>query len=245
MESQPTVEVKVWDVPTRIFHWVVVLLLVFQVVTGKVGGEMMGWHATCGYAILTLVVFRIAWGFVGSTHARFASFIAGPGATLRFARRLFSRQAVPQVGHNPLGGWNVIVLIVVLALQVASGLFASDGAGNDGPWAGMVSVGTSAALSEFHRFNLKVVLVLSGLHVLAVAFHWLVKRENLVGSMFTGIQRVPASALRERRDSLRKSPRRRAASREHASAYFAGPLRAVVTLAFSIVVAYLASRGWR
>jgi cytochrome b len=243
--DEPLVEVKVWDVPTRIFHWVVVLLLVLQFATGKIGGEMMGWHAMCGYAILTLVVFRIAWGFVGSTHARFASFIAGPAATLRFARRLFSRQAVPQVGHNPLGGWNVIVLVLVLAFQAASGLFANDGAGNEGPWANTVSVATSALASEFHRFNLKVLLVLSGLHILAVLFHWLVKKEDLLGSMFTGMKRVPESVLRERRDPKRVSRRRRAASREHTSAYFAGPRRALVTLALSVLAAYLLTRGWR
>ena len=246
MEREPNaVEVYVWDVPTRVFHWAIFVLLVVQVVTGYYGGEWMRWHFASGYAVLTMVVFRVIWGFVGSTHARFASFIAGPAATIRFARRLFSRQAVPQVGHNPLGGWNVIVLIVVLALQTLSGLFANDGAGNEGPLASLVSLDASTRLSEFHDWNLRVLLVLSGLHVAAVLFHWLVKKENLVPSMFTGRKFVPKGAVRERRDAMRKSPRRRAASREHAQAYFARPLRAAVVLAVSIVLVYVATRGWR
>jgi cytochrome b len=246
MESEPQqVEVRVWDIPTRVFHWAVFVLLIVQLVTGYYGGEWMRWHFASGYVVLTLVVFRVIWGFVGSTHARFASFIAGPAATMRFARRLFSRQAVPQVGHNPLGGWNVIVLIVVLALQTVSGLFANDGAGNEGPLASLVSLDASTRLSEFHDWNLKALLVLSGLHVAAVLFHWLVKKENLVPSMFTGRKWVPAAAVRERRDAMRKSPRRRAASREHALAYFARPLRSVIVLAVSIVVVYIATRGWR
>ena len=245
MEREPHVEVKVWDVPTRVFHWAIVVLLVVQVVTGYFGGEWMRWHFVSGYAMLTLVVYRVIWGFVGSTHARFASFIATPAATIRFARRLFSRQAVPQVGHNPLGGWNVVILIGVLALQTVSGLFSNDGAGNEGPLAAFVSLDVSTRLSEFHDWNLKVLLLLSGLHVAAVLFHWIVKKENLTPSMFTGRKLVPAAALRERRDSARGSPRRRAASREHASAYFARPLRSIVVLAVSIVVVYLATRGWR
>jgi cytochrome b len=139
MPQDTRVAIKVWDLPVRLFHWLIVLLLVFQVVTGQIGGSLMEWHAYSGYAILVLIVFRILWGFAGSTHARFASFLAGPAATYRFALRLFSREAVPQVGHNPLGGWMVIALIVSLALQAASGLFAYDGAGAEGPLASLVS----------------------------------------------------------------------------------------------------------
>jgi cytochrome b len=179
---------------------------------------------------------------VGSTHARFASFVAGPGATWRFARRLFSRQAVPQVGHNPLGGWNVVLLLLSLAIQVSTGLFANDGAGNEGPLARLVSLDVSNGLSHLHRWNLKVLLVLSGLHVAAVLFHWLVKKENLTLAMFTGIKHVPEAAVRERRDALRESPRRRAASREHRRAYFASSRRAmgIFLLALVLVVVIVA-----
>jgi cytochrome b len=238
------VAVRVWDLPVRLFHWILVVLLVAQLVTGKIGGALMPVHVYCGYTVLVLVVFRILWGFAGSTHARFASFMAGPAATWRFALRLFSRQAVPQVGHNPLGGWSVLALILSLALQTASGLFANDGLETFGPLVKLVSLDTSNALTEFHRWNFKVLAVLSALHVLGVLFHWLVKKENLIGAMFTGIKDVPASAVRERRDAMRKSPRRRAASREHASAYFASNSRALVLFILSVLLVGLALRGF-
>lgn len=244
-QVEPQVDIKVWDVPTRLFHWLVVVLLVFQAVTGYIGGEIMRWHVISGYAMLTLIVYRILWGFVGSTHARFASFIAGPAATLRFAKRLFSREAVPQVGHNPLGGWNVIILVTCLALQVFSGLFANDGLATEGPLASLVSIDVSTILSHFHRWNLKVLLVLSGLHVIAVLYHELFKKERLTRAMFTGVKTVPVAAVRERRDAMRVSKRRRAASREHASAYYAGPWRMLIVLVASIAIAYLATRGYR
>jgi cytochrome b len=236
MPPENLVAVRVWDLPVRLFHWAVVLLLAFQVVSGYVGGAMMAWHAYSGYAMLALVIFRILWGFVGGTHARFASFLAGPAATLRFARRLFSRQAVPQVGHNPLGGWNVVLLILALAIQVGSGLFANDGAGNEGPLAARVSLDLSNNLSHLHRWNVKVLLVLSGLHVAAVLFHWLFKKEDLIRAIFTGVKRVPEAAVRERRDALRHSPRRRAASREHRLAYFASAKRAWTVFAVAVIV---------
>src|SRR5262249_35989893 len=141
------VAIKVWDLPVRVFHWLLVVLVVFQVVTGRIGGSLMPYHAASGYAILALVIFRILWGIVGSTHARFASFVTGPVATYRFARRLFSRQAVPQVGHNPLGGWMVVALILSMLLQALSGLFANDGADAMGPLARLVSIETSNTLT--------------------------------------------------------------------------------------------------
>jgi len=230
------VAVRVWDLPVRLFHWAVVLLLAFQALSGYMGGEMMAWHFWSGYAMLVAVIYRIVWGFVGGTHARFASFLAGPAATWRFAKRLFSRQAVPQVGHNPLGGWNVIFLILALAIQVCTGLFANDGAGNEGPLASRVSLDLSNNLSHLHRWNIKVLLVLSGLHVAAVLFHWLFKKEDLIRAIFTGVKNVPEAAVRERRDALRVSPRRRAASREHRLAYFASARRSWTVLAVAVIV---------
>ena len=230
------VSIKVWDLPVRLVHWAFVLLLVFQLVSGKMGGAMMRWHAYCGYAMLVLVVFRVLWGFGGSTHARFASFVAGPAATLRFARRLFSREAVPQVGHNPLGGWMVIALVVSLALQAISGLFANDGAAFEGPFATRVGFEISTGLTHFHRWNLKVLIFLAGVHIAAVFFHLLVKRENLLGTMFSGMKRVPEAAVHERRDAPRGTPPRRVASRESAHVHFASPWRAVALLLLALLV---------
>lgn len=239
------VAVKVWDLPVRIFHWAIVVLLVFQVISGRIGGEMMRWHAYSGYAALVLIVFRILWGFFGSTHARFASFLAGPAATMRFAVRLFSRRAVPQVGHNPLGGWSVIAMIVALGLQAISGLFANDGASFEGPLAALVPLDISNRLTEFHRWNLKLVILISVLHIIAVLFHHVVKGENLTVAMFTGVKQVAESAIRERRDALRKSPLRRLASREHAAAYVAGSWRALALFVVAVLLVGVLIRAFR
>ena len=188
MTVRPT---RVWDLPVRLFHWLLVLLVAFQFYSGNVGGNVMRWHMLAGYAILTLVLFRIAWGIAGSTTARFAQFLVGPRAALAFARRLLSRSPAPHAGHNPIGGWMVIALLGALALQAASGLFANDDISTEGPLAVLVSKATSDRMTEIHRANYVVLLVLTALHVCAVLYHWLVKKEDLIGAMFTGVRRLP------------------------------------------------------
>jgi cytochrome b len=227
MAGENRVAVKVWDLPVRLFHWVITVLFVVQLVTGKVGGELMPWHKLSGYSILTLVLFRILWGFAGSTHARFASFMAGPRATWRFAVRLFSRQAVPQLGHNPLGGWSVMAMVAALALQGVTGLFANDGVSHEGPLSPLVSLDVSNFMTDVHDWNLKVIGVLVAIHVLAVVYHLVVKHDELVVPMFTGVKHVPAQLLRERREVARGTKLRRAASRENSVSYIASSWRAL------------------
>jgi cytochrome b len=191
MKAPERVPVQVWDLPVRAVHWALAVLFAFQVTSAYLGGDWMRWHAYSGYAILTLVVFRVSWGFAGSRHARFAQFLASPAAVLRFLPQLASREPLPYVGHNPLAGWMVVALLVCLLLQAGSGLFANDGAGFEGPLARLVTLELSGALSQFHRANVKVLTVLIGLHVAAAIFHAVVRRENLIGAMLTGIKRVP------------------------------------------------------
>jgi cytochrome b len=238
-EEEDRVAIRIWDLPVRIFHWVLVLIFAFQAITGWIGGPLMEWHLYCGYALLAGVTFRIAWGFVGGTHARFSSFIAGPGATWRFAKRLFSKQAVPQLGHNPLGGWSVILMIALLALQGLTGLAANDGVLTEGPYAKLAGIEVSNLISEVHRWNFWVLVVLSVLHILAVFFHWFVKKDNLVVPMFTGVKQPPRAFLRERREARRGSPLRRAASREVSAYREAGLRRAVLALAAAIALVAL------
>ena len=223
MHDETRVDVKVWDLPIRLFHWILTLLFAFQIATGLRGGDDMKWHVWSGYAVLALVLFRILWGFAGSTHARFASFIAGPGRAWRFARRLFSREAVPQLGHNPLAGWMVLALIASFLVQAVTGLFAFDGVATSGPLAAQVSSDTTNRLSKVHDWNANLLLVLVGLHVAAAVFHLVVKREDLVTPMFTGVKRVPAALLRERRVAPRDKPPRRVASREPSEVRMASP----------------------
>jgi cytochrome b len=238
MADEGRVAVKVWDLPVRLFHWIITVLFVFQLVTGKVGGDLMPWHKLSGYTILTLILFRILWGFAGSTHARFSSFAAGPAKTWRFARRLFSRQAVPQLGHNPLGGWSVMAMVGTLALQAVTGLFANDGVSHEGPLAPLVSLDVSNFMTDIHDWNVKLVVVLVTIHVLAVVFHLVVKRDEIVVPMFTGVKHVSPQMLRERREMPRGSPLRRAPSRERSASYIEGSRRALVLfLAAAAVVA--------
>jgi cytochrome b len=194
---QDLVPVRVWDLPTRVFHWSLVLLVAFSAITGEFGEDLplkfMDWHRLSGYAILALLLFRLVWGVIGSTHARFASFVRGPSAALRYVQEVLGRApATPHLGHNPLGGWSVLALLASLAVQVGTGLFIEDeDLGVEGPFARLVSNRVSDALAEVHEANIGVLLALIGLHLGAIAFYRLAKGENLVRPMITGFKQLP------------------------------------------------------
>ena len=187
-------EVRVWDLPVRLFHWLLVLLFVFMFFTGKSGSDWMEWHMRAGYAVLALVLFRVLWGFAGSTYARFSSFLAGPSACIRFAKKLLARAPAPHAGHNPLGGWMVLALLLALLFQAGVGLFANDDLLSEGPLASLVSKATSDRLSTLHSWNFNLLLLLAGVHLVAVLYHAGFMKENLIGAMFTGVKRMPADA---------------------------------------------------
>jgi len=209
MPEQARVAIPVWDPPVRIVHWLIVLLFALQVVTGKIGGDLMRLHAWSGYTVLALVIFRVLWGFGGSVHARFADFACGPATAVRFATRLFSRHPSFYAGHNPLGGWSVIAMTALLSLQAIAGFFSNDGDAFEGPLAHLVSIDVSNRLAHLHRWNGNLLLVIAGLHVAAVLFHWLGKKEDLIRAMFTGVKHVPpdvaAAAPRDRAWSPRRA----------------------------------------
>lgn len=190
MEVQEA-QVKVWDLPVRLFHWLLVLLFAFMIFSGKVKGDWMEWHMRAGYAILALVIFRILWGFAGSSYARFSSFIAGPAACIDFAKKLLSRAPAHSTGHNPLGGWMVLALLLGLLFQVGTGLFANDDILIEGPLAALVTKVTSDRLTSWHYWNVNLLLLLTALHVLAVLYHVVFMKENLISAMFTGVKRIP------------------------------------------------------
>ena len=191
--------IPVWDLPTRLFHWSLVLLVAFCGISGELaedlGSTFMDWHMWSGYAILALLIFRLVWGFVGGTYARFANFVRGPGAVLGYVGDLVAKLGgPPHVGHNPLGGWSVILLLACLAVQVGTGLFISDqDLGVEGPLAKLVSNRTSDKLADLHEGAFAVLLTLIGIHLAAIAFYLFVKGENLVRPMVTGKKRLPAS----------------------------------------------------
>jgi len=194
--GEPAVPVVVWDVPVRVFHWLIVVLVFSSWLTSEIGGNAMTYHMWIGYTVLALVLFRIVWGFVGSRHARFCDFVRGPGAVLRYLRGMSGEMSA---GHNPIGGWSVLALLASLAVQAVTGLFTNDEIATEGPLAARVGTEWSDLLSTVHRYNFYVLLTLIALHVAAVLFYLLVKRQNLVWPMITGRKALPASAAGEAR----------------------------------------------
>lgn len=177
--------IRVWDLPTRIFHWALVLCIVGLVITGEIGGEVMPWHFRLGYAVLSLLLFRLVWGFIGGRWSRFASFVKTPATVLAYVR---ARGPVePSVGHNPLGAGSVLAMLFFLLAQVASGSLSDDEIANSGPLAKFVSNATVSLASKYHSEIGKVILiVLVLLHLAAIVFYRARKKENLVPAMLHG-----------------------------------------------------------
>ena len=182
--------IKVWDLPTRLFHWILVGLMIVQWWTAENSGTM-DYHVWGGYTVLVLVLFRLIWGFVGSETARFGDFVCGPGAALAYVKALLRGETPLYRGHNPMGGWSIVLMLVLLLVQVGTGLFANDDILIEGPLYSWVSKDTSDWLTSIHRFNFNLLLAVIAIHVAAVLFYLLVKRENLIHPMLSGRKRLP------------------------------------------------------
>jgi cytochrome b len=178
--------IPVWDLPVRAFHWALAVLVVFSFATGKTGGAWMEWHLKSGYAILALLLFRIAWGFAGSQTARFSAFVRLPRAAIDYVRARLGGRDAPLLGHNPLGGWAVVAMLAVLLLQTGTGLFSDDEISTQGPLAAKVSNALVSRMSAIHSWNEWAIVGLVLLHVAAIAFYRLVWRVRLVGPMVHG-----------------------------------------------------------
>jgi cytochrome b len=184
------VAMKVWDAPTRLFHWGIVLLVGFSWLSAEL--NWMDWHLRSGYAILTLLLFRLAWGFLGSETARFTQFLASPRLAVRHLAHLTRREPDHQVGHNAAGGWMVLLMLVLLLVQAGTGLCANDDVLTEGPFAQDVGKAMSDRLSHIHSVNFTLIQIAAALHILAVLTYALAKRHNLVRPMLTGRKRLPA-----------------------------------------------------
>lgn len=196
-----TTSVRVWDLPTRLFHWVLLAAVVGLVITGSVGGGLMVWHFRLGYTVLALLLFRIVWGLVGGRWSRFASFVRGPGTIVRYLRGQSRADEHAEVGHNPLGALSVLALMGVLLLQVACGLVADDEIANVGPLNRFVSTEWASWATSWHKGPGKfLLLVLVGLHVAAILFYKLAKRLDLIGPMLRGDKSLPAHTPASRDD---------------------------------------------
>lgn len=174
----------VWDWPIRVFHWLLVLAVITLFVTGKIGGNWLEWHRRAGFLVIGLVLFRVMWGFFGGYHARFANFVRGPKGIMDFVRG--KKAASAAAGHNPLGALSVLLMLMVIALQAGTGMFANDDVMLEGPYAAMVGKEMSDWFTKLHKFNSYGILGLVAMHIAAIAFHYFRKNNNLVLPMVTG-----------------------------------------------------------
>ncbi|RZL63294.1 MAG: cytochrome B [Variovorax sp.] len=189
---------RIWDLPTRLFHWALAVTVTGLLVTGLNG--IMEWHFRLGYATLALLLFRLLWGFVGGRWSRFATFAYGPGAVLAYLRGRAS--AEHRVGHSPLGALSVFVMLAVLVLQVATGLTSDDAITYAGPLAGFVSSAVVDWSTGWHAVRGKwAVFALIGLHLMAVLFYVVVRRRSLVRPMFSGDQLLDGPVVPSRDDT--------------------------------------------
>jgi cytochrome b len=182
-------KVQVWDAPTRLFHWALVLLIGFSWLSAKKG--WLDQHMLSGEAILTLLIFRIVWGFVGSDSARFTRFLRSPVEALRHLAHLPRREPDTEIGHNAAGGWMVLGMLLLLLAQAGLGLFSNDDVFTDGPLASLVGRKTSSQITVWHAWLFNVILAVMALHVLAVLTYAVVKRHDLVRPMILGWKRLP------------------------------------------------------
>jgi cytochrome b len=176
--------IRVWDAPTRLFHWSVVILIFVSWLSADQG--YMTVHLWSGLSLLALLLFRLGWGVMGTTTARFSDFLHPPRRVLAYLRTQARGEKPLHAGHNPAGGLMVMVLLAALAAQVATGLFANDGLKFAGPLALFVSDDASDGLTRVHGVIFNIILALIWLHVVAVGFYYFVKGENLVGPMLSG-----------------------------------------------------------
>lgn len=175
-----------WDLPTRLFHWVLTLCLVGSWITAEAGFDWTEVHFVLGYTSLSLILFRVVWGFVGTRHARFANFLVGPSAVLASCRQLFSRKPTAAVGHSPIGGWSVLLMLLLVGVQATTGLFISDDIFYAGPYNGVVSSSLAGTLASIHHTNFVVLQVVVSIHILAIIWYAAGKRSNLLKPMLSG-----------------------------------------------------------
>jgi cytochrome b len=209
--------IRVWDLPTRVFHWALVVLVVALIVSGTIGGTLIDWHGRFGLVAVGLLSFRIVWGLLGSTYARFATFFPTPARL-----RAYLRGEWKEPGHNPLGALSVLALLTLLALQIATGLAGNDDIAFRGPLFELAGKALSDRLTGVHKLSANFLFVLVALHIAAILFYTHVKKDNLVKPMITG---------------RKEHPHGRTASG-------GGPAALIASLVFAAAAVYGASGAW-
>jgi cytochrome b len=220
---QLVLPMRIWDLPTRLFHWSLVVLIFLSWLSARM--DWMRVHVVTGLTVLTLLLFRLIWGFIGSDTARFTRFLKGPLPAIRHLLHLFRREPDTEVGHNAAGGWMVILMLSLLAIQVGTGLCSNDDVFTEGPLARMAGKDRSDWLTHIHHVNFKLIEIVIVLHVLAIITYRILKGHNLLLPMITGKKRLPGAT--------------RAPSMMH-------PILALVVLALAAlaVVLFLVSVGY-
>jgi cytochrome b len=184
--------VRVWDLPTRVFHWLLAATVLGSVVSAKIGGNALVWHMRLGLLALALLVFRLAWGFVGGRWSRFGSFLYAPGSVRAYLRGDAGPQGRYEVGHSPLGALSVFALLVLLVVQVATGLVADDEIATTGPLNRFVESALALKATSWHKsFGQYLVITLVVLHIGAVLYYLLKKQRDLIGPMWHGDKPLP------------------------------------------------------
>lgn len=188
-DQHPTHKVRIWDLPTRLFHWLLAAAVIALVVTAKIGGNAMNWHLLLGHGVLALLLFRLLWGLVGGRWSRFASFIHAPSTLLRHLRG--QGRTGDSAGHSPLGALSVFAMLAVLVAQVGSGLLSDDEIAFSGPLSRFVSGDTVALATAYHaHWGQYLLYALVALHLLAILFYaW--RGRGLVRAMVTGDKQLP------------------------------------------------------
>jgi cytochrome b len=184
-------ETRVWDLPIRLFHWSTAALVLAAYVTWRM--DWMDWHARAGDAVLALVIFRLLWGFFGSETARFSRFLAAPGLAFHHLAHILRREPDRHIGHNPAGGWMVLFLLFLLAGETLSGLYVANDVADQGPLTELVAAPIANAITDLHWIFWYALLGAVALHLVAIAVYAIVKGQNLLTPMITGLKTLPSA----------------------------------------------------
>lgn len=185
---------RIWDLPTRLFHLLLILCVTGLVVTAELGGDLMVWHFYLGYSVLTLVMFRLVWGLWGGHWSRFVHFVPTPSRLCTYLRAVRTQPHSPAVGHNPLGALSVLSMLFFLLAQVFSGLLSDDEIAAAGPWTHWAPSSWIEFATEYHtEIGKPILIVLVLLHVAAVLYHKRIQHDDLITPMLTGDKTLPSA----------------------------------------------------
>jgi cytochrome b len=190
METAPRI-VLVWDIPIRVFHWLIVALVAAAYATWRLNWMVL--HGWVGYAVLTLLLFRLLWGFLGSETARFSRFLTSPRIVVQHLKHALRREPDRQVGHNPAGGWMVLLLLALLLVETLTGLYVANDIADEGPLTEVVPAWAANAIAASHAILWDALMAAIVLHVLAIAGFAAIKGQNLLRPMIRGTKALPAS----------------------------------------------------